>query len=78
MRWTLDHLSEGEAHLSFGIGDGPNDLEMLAEVDHPFLVRQPTGDWAELAVEGVRHLEGIGPFGWVEAAQIVLESGDKL
>ena len=77
MRWTLDHLSDGELVRSFGIGDGPNDIEMLAEVEHPFLVRQPDGDWAEMSIQGIRYLDGIGPLGWVEASQIVLESDDN-
>lgn len=59
---------------TFGIGDYLNDAEMLAAVDVPMLVRLPDGLWADLVLPGVIRLEGVGPHGWAQAAQRILET----
>jgi mannosyl-3-phosphoglycerate phosphatase family protein len=56
----------------YGVGDEHNDLDMLTAVDVPLLVRRHDGDWADLPVEGLQRLDGIGPDGWMLAADAVL------
>jgi mannosyl-3-phosphoglycerate phosphatase family protein len=62
----------GERPLLYGLGDTYNDAAMLTAVDVPFLVQRPDGTWADLAVEGLEYLPGIGPAGWRLAADIIL------
>lgn len=56
--------------ISVGIGDGPNDLEMLLAVDKPIAVKKPDGTYAEELTRNVPSLiktNHIGPAGWSEA-----------
>jgi len=60
------------ATLSIGLGDSPNDLPMLLEVDRPVLVRKPDGHYhPELTgrLPAARQADGIGPHGWNAAIQ---------
>ena len=50
-----------------GIGDSPNDVSMLAEVDVPLLVQKPGGHWEKVELPGLLRVDGIGPQGWVKA-----------
>lgn len=50
--------------VAVGLGDGPNDAPMLAAVDLPYLVRKPSGAWAELDVPRLVRVEGAGPAGF--------------
>lgn len=59
--------------VSYGVGDYANDVEMLAAVDTPMLVQRPGGEWAEVAVDALVRLPGVGPDGWVLAAGIIEE-----
>ncbi len=54
--------------LSVGLGDGPNDVPMLKQVDVPVLVRssRPEAEVAD-AVPGVRVTKEKGPAGWNRA-----------
>ena len=55
---------------SLGLGDGPNDLELLRAVDQPVVVARPDGSHApELreALPNARFTRGIGPEGFQEA-----------
>lgn len=52
---------------SVGIGDSANDVSMLRAVDLPLLVRQSAGDWLEVELAGLRHIDGIGPTGFARA-----------
>lgn len=73
VRWVQAWLRErGLTFTTFGVGDAPNDREMLAAVERPMLVRRPDGTWADLRIPRLRRLPGIGPAGFVEAAEIVL------
>lgn len=46
-------------------GDSLNDLPMLKQVDHPFLVERPGGGYQEgMAFKGLTFLKGVGPDGW--------------
>lgn len=52
-----------------GLGDGPNDVAMLREVDVPVIVRNPAADSASLfqKVPNARLTRAAGPAGWNEA-----------
>lgn len=72
--WLRETLTRdlGERPLLYGFGDTYNDAAMLAAVDVPFLVQRPDGSWAELPVDGIERLTGIGPAGWCEGADLIL------
>jgi mannosyl-3-phosphoglycerate phosphatase family protein len=69
-----EHLTRelGERPLLYGLGDTYNDAAMLAAVDVAFLVQRPNATWADLDVDGLQQLTGIGPFGWCQGADIIL------
>ena len=48
------------------IGDAMNDLTMLKNVDHPFLVRNSHNQYANIRLTNLKKAEGVGPFGWEE------------
>lgn len=52
---------------TIGIGDSPNDLPMLAEVDFPVLVQKPGHGWEEIDLPGLYRVKGEGPQGWIRA-----------
>ncbi len=46
-------------------GESLNDLPMLKQVDHPFLVERPGGGYQEgMAFKELAFLKGVGPDGW--------------
>jgi mannosyl-3-phosphoglycerate phosphatase len=57
------------------IGDSPNDLPMLAEVDIPILVQKPGGVWEEIDMTHIHRVEGIGPQGWARAVEEIIKRG---
>jgi mannosyl-3-phosphoglycerate phosphatase len=52
---------------TIAIGDSPNDLPMLSEVDIPVLVQKPGGIWEDIDIPDLYKVEGIGPEGWARA-----------
>lgn len=52
---------------TIGIGDSPNDLSMLAEVDYPVLVQKPGNYWEEIDLPGLYRVRGEVPQGWIRA-----------
>ncbi len=53
---------------TIGIGDSPNDLSMLAVVDHPVVVQKPDGSYdPSIHLPNLIHAPGIGPVGWNRA-----------
>lgn len=73
---TLLAAELGRAPRLYGIGDAHNDTAMLAAVDVAMLVRRPDGRWADLPVDDLHRLDGVGPQGWVQMARRLL--GDFL
>ncbi len=72
VRYVISRYAETGSVVSYGVGDFHNDLGMLAAVDHPMLVQRPDGSWADLDLPGLRLLEGVGPAGWVRAADVAI------
>eukprot|EP00929_Paragymnodinium_shiwhaense_P063491 TRINITY_DN3170_c1_g1_i4.p1 TRINITY_DN3170_c1_g1~~TRINITY_DN3170_c1_g1_i4.p1 ORF type:complete len:912 (+),score=237.15 TRINITY_DN3170_c1_g1_i4:65-2800(+) len=60
-----------------GLGDAENDRTMLQAVDKPILVKRPDGEHCEAAdpLRNCLRTNGIGPAGWVEAVESVLDKG---
>jgi mannosyl-3-phosphoglycerate phosphatase len=55
------------------IGDAPNDLPMLRQVEYPFLVRKPDGSYAEeIVFPGLTITKDIGPAGFEEAVESLI------
>jgi mannosyl-3-phosphoglycerate phosphatase len=62
--------------VSVGIGNSANDLPLLCHVDRPVLVRNPDGSWDSTVAQNLsaaRHTLNIGPEGWREAVEEILE-----
>ncbi|MCD6161596.1 MAG: HAD-IIB family hydrolase [candidate division Zixibacteria bacterium] len=56
------------------LGDAYNDLEMLKQVDYPFLVRQANSSYAaEIVFDGLTITNGTGPSGFAEAVGSLIE-----
>lgn len=56
-------------------GDSLNDLPMLEQVDHPYLVEQRGGGYRDgIAFKKLTRLEGVGPDGWAKGVFQLLES----
>jgi mannosyl-3-phosphoglycerate phosphatase family protein len=74
--WLREWLSRdlGERPRLYGLGDSYNDTAMLAAVDVPFLVQRPDGTWADLPVDAIERLDGIGPAGWCAGADLILSA----
>jgi mannosyl-3-phosphoglycerate phosphatase len=47
-----------------GLGDSVNDLPLLGEVDIPFLVQKPSGDWQSIDNPNIQKIDAVGPHGW--------------
>jgi mannosyl-3-phosphoglycerate phosphatase len=60
------------------LGDSPNDLTMLQQVDQPVLVRSPRADpkWVH-KIPGLRITRETGPRGWNEAVLEILGRSPK-
>lgn len=56
-----------------GIGDSPNDVEMLNRVNIPVLVQRPDGTYIDIpAIKKVVYADGPGPVGWNKAVMEIL------
>jgi mannosyl-3-phosphoglycerate phosphatase len=62
-----------------GLGDSPNDLEMLQWVDVPVVIAKPGGGYDKILIENLEDPllpEGTGPAGWSKAIfEILREEG---
>jgi mannosyl-3-phosphoglycerate phosphatase len=57
-----------------GLGNGRNDLSMLAQVDIPILVQKRDYSWEDINLPRLRKVQGVGPEGWTRAIMEI--SGD--
>ena len=61
---------------SVGLGNSANDLEFLSQVDMPFLVKNVDGSYngeVTRKIPAIERTERVGPEGWREAIEKVLE-----
>ncbi len=76
VKTLLGHYRRQQPSLiSIGLGNSANDLPLLRNTDIAVLVRNPDGSWdAEVAAQlpSVRRTDGIGPAGWREAIENLL------
>lgn len=74
LRWLLDH-SPGEARITIGLGDGPNDAPMLDAVDYAVVIRGYSKTPVTLTrtdQQQVYHTAHHGPEGWREGLDYFL------
>ena len=67
----------GRSVASLGLGDGPNDLELLAAMDELVVVARPDGTHSPELRAGLPHARftgGVGPEGFAEAVLAHLAS----
>lgn len=61
--------------LSIAVGDAPNDIPMLEQVNHPILVRRPDNSLdPNVDIPGLLKADGIGPQGWNSALLALLSA----
>lgn len=61
--------------VTIGLGDSPNDIPMLEQVDCPVLIRKPSGEYAGgIRLSNLIQTEGTGPAGWNNAVLSLLRS----
>jgi mannosyl-3-phosphoglycerate phosphatase len=56
-RRSFDHIT------TYAFGNEENDTSMFQEVDVPILVEKNDGEWADIKIDRLRKVEGIGPLG---------------
>jgi mannosyl-3-phosphoglycerate phosphatase len=58
---------------TIALGDSPNDIPMLENVDRPIIVRKPDGTYdSRIDIPGLEKSDGIGPDGWNCAVLAIL------
>ena len=72
----LKHLYRGAAHplVTIGLGNSPNDLDMLENVDHAIVLPGKNGPHPKLADRGWTIAPAPAPEGWVLAVEELLAS----
>jgi mannosyl-3-phosphoglycerate phosphatase len=66
--------------MSVGLGNSANDFALLSQVDRPILIRKSDGTWHPEVAEKIPFVErtqAIGPNGWREAIEKILEDTGK-
>jgi len=74
LRWLAARLRrdlEAPDLPVIAVGDSENDVPMLAAADRAFLVARSDGHWPE--APGARRLSGVGPHGFVELVDLLLQ-----
>ena len=59
--------------ITYGLGDSRNDEAMLAAVDYPYLVQRPDRSWINLDMVQAKGLTGVGPEGFTQLVERILE-----
>jgi mannosyl-3-phosphoglycerate phosphatase len=59
--------------ITIGIGDNINDIPMLQQVDLPYLVQKPDGNWEQMDIKDKmpHKIPAVGPSGWAMAIEEV-------
>jgi mannosyl-3-phosphoglycerate phosphatase len=60
--------------ITIGIGDNINDIPMLQQVDLPYLVQKPDGNWEQMDIKDKMpyKIAAVGPSGWAMAIEEVV------
>lgn len=61
---------------TYGIGDGVDDLSLLANVDYPMLVQGADKRWQRLNVRNLKRVKGVSTEGWSRAIQELVLGGN--
>jgi mannosyl-3-phosphoglycerate phosphatase len=80
IRWLELHRRWYGETYAVGIGNSANDWPMLSAVDRPVVVKNPDGRWDATVTERVPNVEctaGVGPQGWREAIDRILEEAAR-
>jgi mannosyl-3-phosphoglycerate phosphatase family protein len=73
VRWLAGIFRETmPSPILAAVGDSPNDLSMLASVDHAFLVQRHDGTWTDMELPGLQTIEGVGATGFSAAVHLLL------
>ena len=70
------HRQQYGETIAVGVGNAANDWPMLRHMEWPVLVKNPDGTWDATVVErmpNVLRTNGIGPQGWSEAIERILD-----
>ncbi|GBE41220.1 MAG TPA: HAD-IIB family hydrolase [Nitrospirae bacterium] len=71
------YAAESVKVITAALGNSPNDIEMLNNVDHPFVVKKEDGSYSRQIlheVKGCKKVDGIGPVGWNKAVKKLLSN----
>ncbi|QJQ96930.1 MULTISPECIES: mannosyl-3-phosphoglycerate phosphatase [Halomonadaceae] len=71
VRWLVDRFEalRGCTPHTLGLGDGPNDVPLLAAVDLAVLIRARHGQAVEVEAAKLYRSEAYGPEGWAEGIE---------
>ena len=69
-------LPPGETIVTIGLGNSPNDLDMLDHVDHPIVLPGIKGPHPQLGERGWTIAPSPAPQGWVEAVTAIAQQFD--
>jgi len=75
VRWLINYyqsLTPGEKIVTVGLGNSPNDLEMLETVDHPIIIPGNKGPDPGLVGRGWEVAPVPGSLGWTQAVALFL------
>jgi mannosyl-3-phosphoglycerate phosphatase family protein len=74
---TALYKRESRGVTTVALGDNPNDLPMLKQVDLPVIVRKHDGSYDPVVdLPGFLKADGIGPKGWNNAVEKILSGQD--
>ncbi len=65
--WLMAHMRgkyPQDKIISCALGDGPNDMKMIAGADLGIVIANPKGSALELNGDSIRHSQQSGPTGW--------------
>ncbi len=73
MEWYRRRYGQEDGVITVGIGDGRNDLPLLAIVDRPIAIQRPDGSYEDsFRMPGLIRTPGVGPIGWNRAIRDLL------
>jgi mannosyl-3-phosphoglycerate phosphatase len=80
VQWLIQNyqsLNQTESLVTVGLGNSPNDLEMLETVDIPIIIASKKGVHPDLATKGWEVPSSPGSQGWAEAVASICQRFDN-